>query len=236
MRSAKYGILLAGLLALTACGSASVLREPSRWWQAYTGGSTPPPVVDPAFRYLRVDSRGHTLYLVRGDVDSTVDGPVEVYYSAVGEIVRLREGRIVGTAGLPVDWRSVRQSGVPAWSELLTARSGKRVAGRDYLRVRDVVPGYRFNVRESMVVAEVAAPASAGAVIRGASSLRWFEESNGQSEPSTALAPARFAVDDATLPPRVVYSEQCLSADFCLRLQPWPPEADARAGTAGQSR
>ena len=69
----------------------------------------------PGFSYLRATFEGRTAFLVLGYVDAHPEGPTEVWYSASGEAVRLRDGRLVGTAGLTTDWRAVRLFHTPAW-------------------------------------------------------------------------------------------------------------------------
>ena len=53
-------------------------------------------------------ARKDVAFLVLGYVDTSSDGPVEVWYSGSGEVVRMRHGRVVGTTGLSTDWRAVR--------------------------------------------------------------------------------------------------------------------------------
>ena len=51
----------------------------------------------PEFSYLRATFEGRTVFLVLGYVDPHPEGPTEVWYSASGETVRLRHGRLVAT-------------------------------------------------------------------------------------------------------------------------------------------
>src|SRR5208282_1536401 len=49
--------------------------------------------LDPRFNYLRVQVDRREVFLALGYVDSTPEGPVEVWYSGTGEVLRLRDGR-----------------------------------------------------------------------------------------------------------------------------------------------
>ncbi len=186
---------------------------------------TPAPVPDPSLRYLRAELGGRIAYLVLGYTDPGPDGQTEVYYSATGEVLKLRRGRLVGTAGLPLDWREVRQTGAPDWQALDATPAADPSAASSYLRERDVMPGYRFSIRDAVQVHAIASPGPL-AGFAGAS-LRWFEErSRPVDAAAEALPPARFAVRAGAAGSRVVYSEQCLARGLCLRIGIWPPEAD----------
>lgn len=158
----------------------------------------------------------------------------EVYYSANGEVIKLRDGRLVGSAGLPVDWREVRQASPPDWLTLARGRSSASEPS-NYARERDVMPGYRYGLREAMTVRGIPALPRSVAGIRG-DSLSWFEESSRSLDAAAALPPARFAVLVSSADARVLYSEQCLSAGVCLSFETWPPLAGAAADAEGRSR
>ena len=174
---------------------------------------------NPAYRYLRVEAEGRApALLVLGYLDADPPRQVEVWYSARGEVIRTRNGRIVGTAGLEVDWRGLRHPmEPPAWSAV-------PAQGASYQRSRDVFPGYRYGVSEQVTLA----PLSAVPAIRLpavlpmglASSYQWFRETVTGS--MQELPPAWFAWGMHQGQATVVYSEQCLSATFCLKLLRWP--------------
>lgn len=180
--------------------------------------------LNPSYRYLRVDVQGRApALLVLGYVDAHPQGEIEVWYSAKNEIIKLQNGRIVGTAGLEIDWRSVRFPAMPpAWSEVLTDR-------RVYQRQRDEMPGYRYAITDQVESAswrglppialpESLPPAQAAAYV-------WLRETTTTSG-AQSLPPAWFAWGIHRGLAAVVYSEQCLSASFCLKLQRWPvPES-----------
>lgn len=175
---------------------------------------------DLAFRYLRIEVEGRAAaLLVLGYLDADPQGEIEVWYSSQREVIKTQHGRIVGTAGLETDWRAVKfPSPPPAWTEVPSQ-------GGIYQRLRDEMPGHRYAVADHIEfkpwpgVPAIKLPAS----LPGdqARTYSWFREAtlNTATRP---LPPAWFAWGMHRGQPTVVYSEQCLSATFCLKLQRWP--------------
>jgi hypothetical protein len=172
--------------------------------------------LNPQLRYLRVSTQGRNALMVLGYEDPTDSGPIETWYSREGEVLRLQNGRMVGTAGLTVDWQSVRYKGLPAWAEM----AGGQVA--EFERQRDEMPGYRFNVADQLVLRPVPPPANAALEGLNAADLVWYEET--VMRPNGPLPSARYALRDKDGVRTVVYGEQCLSAQFCMSWQTWPAQ------------
>lgn len=184
---------------------------------------------NPKFRYLRTTVNGRVLYLALGGTEQRPEGPVEVWYSSTGEVVRLLDGRIYSTSGLATDWRQVRYTSTPALPSWNTS-------GASFVRERDLMPGYRFGIRDDIVRAPVAAPRSSGIKGTPAASLQWFEERSASRPAAAALPASLFAVSQASGTPQVIYSEQCLTQDLCMSFERWTPSSPAaatpsRAGT-----
>ena len=178
--------------------------------------------LDPNFAYLRVTRGKHVGLLWRGSMEQSPDGPIEVYYSGTGEVVRLRDGRLMGVLGLETEWRYVADP-APGWAEVVNSRGAAA-----FIRIRDVMPGYRSGVRDELVLRPVAAPPRSALRAVDPRSLEWFEESvlaRGSTRipgvASDRLPPARYAIDLAGKQPVVVYSEQCLAPELCFTWQRW---------------
>lgn len=169
--------------------------------------------LDPQLRYLRVNVDGRVALMVMGYSEPSAEGALETWYSAEGEVLRLLNGRVVSTAGLNVDWRAVRNKNFPSWRQLLERKS------TEFVRERDEMPGYRFNLTETVSIYPVPAPANAKLVGLEASKLVWFEEAvrNANGLPS-----ARYGLRVVGDVPTVVYGEQCLSVNLCFSWQTWP--------------
>jgi hypothetical protein len=183
--------------------------------------------LNPNFRYLRLTIDGRTVFVARGEVEQHPQGPIEFYFSAEREVLRLQNGRLVGAVGTTTEWRGVSLPELPPWSAL--AKAGKPV---QWERVRDVMPGYRYGVRDALVL-QVAPPPSRSALQEvDPRSLTWFEErSRGEGiaglvalrghPTERALPPARYAVEIRDGAETVVYGEQCLAPALCFTWQRW---------------
>lgn len=177
---------------------------------------TTPPTLDKRYRYLRVQyNQLPAVYMVLGYLDSQDTQSVETWYSADGEVIQLREGRIVGTAGLPYDWAHVKLSALPNWGELA---NGQPMA---YTRQRDSRVGYAYNVTDHI---EVVRPSGTSAALQfPATAPRLPDTAWWVQETTSALPAAYVAVLPTANGPTWVYSYQCLTPQVCLSMQPWPP-------------
>jgi len=174
--------------------------------------------LNPDFSYLRVQVGTREVFLALGYVDQLPDGPVHVWYSADGDVLRLRDGRVVGaTMKSGTDWLNVSFAQLPSWETV-----GDQAV---FERVRDVSPGYRYGIREKMLIRHIAPPDNSQLRLIPASSLSWFEEA---VQGVGAIPPARYAVstDGRDSAHRVVYGEQCLSNEYCFSWQSWQPSRE----------
>jgi group 4 capsule polysaccharide lipoprotein GfcB/YjbF len=174
--------------------------------------------LNPDFRYLRVTIGGRVVLLALGYLDKHPQGTIEVWYSAEREVVRLQNGRLVGAAGLATEWRHVVLPEFPDWSVLASGGAPLR-----WSRTRDVMPGYRYGLRDSLALQIVPPPPASALQGLDPKELTWFEERLAdESLPKTALPAARYAVQVAGKEAIVVYGEQCLAPQTCFTWQRWP--------------
>ncbi|MBE0613178.1 MAG: YjbF family lipoprotein [Burkholderiales bacterium] len=192
--------------------------------------------LNPNFRYLRVTVRGRVALLALGYIDNHPQGPIEVWYSAEREVLRLQNGRLVGAVGLTTEWRNVTLPELPSWSTVARENQVSR-----WTRSRDVMPGYRFGVKDKLDLRAIEAPRRSALQGMDAQGLTWFEE-RVASEAAAGLSavfgnsvdaqlpPARYAVDIRNGHETVVYGEQCLAADLCFTWQRWPVQTHSTVG------
>jgi len=174
--------------------------------------------LDHRFKYLRVQVEQREVFMALGYVDNHPDGPVEVWYSALGEVLRLRDGRLIGaTMNMGTDWLSVSFTHLPRWEQVGAQSS--------FERSRDISPGYQYGIKEKMLVRRVPQPNDSQLQLIPASSLTWFEE---RAEGAGSLPPARYGVSMAGAAPQVMYAEQCLSSDLCFSWQKWMPLEESK--------
>ena len=242
-RSRCAGVCLAALLLLSACSTGTSTVVASLLSVGLPAPSVDTFPLDPTFRYIRTTHGGHVGFAWLGHTERSPDGPVEVYYSSSGEVLRINAGRVVGAAGFKTEWRRVSVPR-PSWAAIASA-----AVPTPLTRVRDVMPGYRFGVEDDLVVRVVPAPAKSAIRAVAAESLTWFEESTaspgGESVrralfsadgADTWLPPARYGVDLTAGREQVVYAEQCLSADLCLSWQRWSAAMQQPANPAPQKK
>ena len=169
--------------------------------------------LNPNLRYLRVTVQNRTILMVQGYTERSADGNIEIWYSNGGEVIRIQNGRVIGTAGLETDWVSVNYTSLPSWQSL-------KQASANYHRERDEMPGYRFGIKESVTIYPTPVPTNSKLVKTSAKYFRWYEEVS-QNSPNN-LPSARFAVREIGGVFQVAYAEQCFTETYCLSWQLWP--------------
>lgn len=171
----------------------------------------------PGHEYLSVEVKGRQVILVLGQRKTTPSpqGDVvdEYWYSASREMMHLRNGRLHVVMGMHTEWRDNRST-PPTWSALLTTSDAAQ-----WLRTRDEMPYYRFGIQDHIRTQALAKPPvalPAGLPTPG-QDIRWTQD---QIETTTPKG-ERWVYTQyfALAANQVVYSEQCISPELCLRLQ-----------------
>lgn len=173
--------------------------------------------LDPRFHYLRVVLSNRVVILASATPNIDVPGAVTVWYSAEREVLRFRDGRLLAAVGLETEWREVRIPALPKWSELAQNSQPFKWA-----RMRDVMPGYRYNLRDELILQRISIPADSQLKVLDPSSLIWFEERLVHGDGGDGMPPTRYAVDVSNGNEKVVYGEQCISKELCFSWQQWP--------------
>lgn len=171
-------------------------------------------VLNPNLRYLRATALGHTALLVLGYIEPHPQGDIEVWYSAKGEVLRLQNGRIVGTSGLKLDWRNVRYPTLPNWSA---------IADQDisFTREHDEEPGYRYGIRKEIRLHKTSTLKGTNLIGIDSTEMQWFIEevkSGNLADSSSPLPSTVYGVSAG----RVIYGAQCLNQEVCITWQRWP--------------
>ncbi len=176
--------------------------------------------LNPNYQYLRVTLAGaKPALLVLGYVDAHPQGNIEVWYSGLGEVLRLQNGRLVGATGLAVEWRRVvYPEAPPAWPSLPPT-------GVHYARVRDEYPGYRLGLVDQVFLTPLQRPPLELPQDAPANAT-WYQERYAVAS-GTPLPDAWFALGRHDGQSAIIYSRQCLSASVCLTLQRWPLQKDS---------
>jgi len=188
-----------------------------------------PLMPDLRYRYMRLEVQGHPpALLVLGYLELDPQGEVSVWYTGNQEVLRIQNGRVVGVTGTAQDWQRTRFTPVPPdWTHVAAQ-------GVDYVRERDELQAYRFGHTEQVHLSEWQGlpPIDLPFTLPRpkAAEYRWFRESvisaSGAGGPT--MPDAWFAWGRHRGVETIVYSEQCIAPDFCLKLQPWPLLEEAK--------
>ena len=188
------------------------------------GGDASLKTLNPGFRYLRLVVDGQVVLLALGYTDADSQGPIEVWYSAHKEVLRIQNGRVVGATGTITEWQSVSIPPLPSWSTLSKAAEPIR-----WTRSRDLMPGYRYGIKDTLITRVIPPPSRSQLFDLDPASLIWFEEDSDSSGhiptskgSSDRLPPAKYAVSLGQGSEAVIYAEQCLATDLCFSWQRWP--------------
>lgn len=209
-------------------GSSAMLDTARALYRGQSSVSSP--TFNPNFAYLRANISGRTVFMVLGYLDQRPEGAVEVWYSGSGEVIRLLNGRLVGTTGLSTDWRAVRIADWPAWPT--TASNAGSAPAQRYERERDVMPGYRFGINDEITRISIPAPSDSAIAGTDPKSLQWYEERSVSRPASASLPAARFGISNKAGTPAVIYSEQCISNNLCMSFERWTPPTPAAGAPA----
>ncbi len=240
-RSSAAALFFARLIAcFTAClgllGGCAVAPDPALGTLiglsagGLVQGTPRPAQPDPQYRYLRAQVQGYPpAMLALAYLEPDLAGTVEVWVSARREVLRIQNGRVVATVGLPNDWSATRFSPAPPpWGQVSTQK-------HRFFRIHDESKGYRTDLMDTAEllrwtqvlppeVLEIIVPSLPLTV---AQSYTWHRESY-RSDSAQTIEPSWFAWGTHRGIQGVVFSYQCLGAGECVTLQAWPPEVPAQ--------
>lgn len=202
--------LICVLLVLTGCRSNptyDTLTTLLPWQRQYAQ-------VQPGFEYLWVSVDGRASLMALGERNVQGKAPdlrvLEYWYTGQGEMLYLLNGRIQEVKGFTYEWRG-QSSATPEWGEILGSQ--REMTWRRQL---DVMPGFQYNLITHLTTYQIPAPRSLPEGVNA--QARWVEDTvdTKTSEGRASRHRQRFALLDG----QVVYSEQCVSESFCMKLRP----------------
>ena len=107
-------------LLLAGCETSPTLqsvKDIGKYFSPWSSTTPAAPVLNPAYRYLRIQTGKRVAYFALGYVDTLPEGKVEVWYSGGKEVLKLLDGRLVGMVGTATEWLSVKLISPPAWGD-----------------------------------------------------------------------------------------------------------------------
>lgn len=198
--------------------------------------------LNPQLNYLRVDIAGLQALMVRGYIDQDKNGPIDVWYSSDGSILRLQKGRYLGSVGFDRNWRNVVYNNVPDLQQALgnlTAMTANAPVNTTlfqatelyFLRSHLAMPGTVAVVaqRVALVLPQELTqhiPQNIPTPLQGYlrhKDVAWIAERSllpirGDSAPAQAM----YGLEKSSTGYQYLIGQQCLSEKFCITWMPWP--------------
>ncbi len=193
--------------------------------------------------YLRVNIAGLEALMVKGYIDQDKLGPIDIWYSSDGSVLRMQKGRYLGSLGFDKNWQNVQLQDAPELSNIVnrfkretSSHQLRSVASfypeQQYFfsRNKTEMPGYQSALQEKMGISVQDAfppniPKSLSAYLNP-SEIVWVSEkslSNHEKVQSNS-SHAWYGFKKYNSSYIQVIGQQCLSADFCITWMPWPTQ------------
>jgi hypothetical protein len=190
--------------------------------------------------YLRVNVSGLDALLVKGYIDKDSNGSIDVWYASDGSILRLQEGRYLGSIGFDNNWQNVSYQNTPNFNKIVAEfdrpnPSPKLSSVSDFYpseqyyfsRSHSEMPSYKTVINEKFsasVSKDVPSniPKSMKSYLSG-KNLIWVTEQNSQSS-SEKLSNVQswYGFEKSSNQYELVIGQQCLTTSFCITWMPWP--------------
>lgn len=163
----------------------------------------------PGFEYLEVVLHGRRAAMALGSREDRGGAVHEYWYSGQREMIHLTNGRITEVIGMTHEVRAT-VGVVPGWAQL--TQTDRPLV---WSRSRDLMPQYRYGVREFVISQKVMPTAAEKAAAQEAV---WVEEEvkSKLADGSDWIYREQFALKNGL----VVYSVQCIAPELCFQLKP----------------
>lgn len=164
----------------------------------------------PGFEYLALEWQGRKTALALGYRSVQDSQVVEHWYSGQGEVLTLRNGRIVQANGMTQEVRYT-STNLPVWAELLAHRLPVV-----WSQTKDTMPGYRYGLQEFVISQQVTPNKSEANLLITPAQWVLEEVKSKQISGQAWIYEQKFALQNNL----VMYSEQCVAHDMCFKLKP----------------
>jgi len=241
----RLSLLLAGLVAFLLQGCS--FQSDATWKTVQLGLSDIASQIEKSplqnnLTYLRANINGLDVLLVKGYVDPDSRGPIDVWYSSDGSVMRIQQGRYHGSIGFDQNWQEVSRKDAPNLMMLLNAEmtlpSNSSITPiktvKKYFSTQSYVgmPSYLVmrDERVSAVVSDNSVtslpnsiPSSFKKYLQN-KDLIWVSETPQPNtifqKKGTSFAWYGFLKNKVGF--EQVIGQQCLSKEFCITWMPWP--------------
>lgn len=167
--------------------------------------------VSPGFEYILVTTREQNALMALGErrIDESKNQTHEHWYTGQGEMLYLVEGRIQKALGFTNEIRG-QVNAAPTWDEVI--KSKRELTWR---RQIDLMPGFRYGVVDNFSTKKIETPIKLPDSLP--TSSKWITDlvESKAADGRTWWFLQRFALYEG----RVVYSEQCIGNDLCIKIK-----------------
>jgi hypothetical protein len=192
--------------------------------------------------YLRANINGLDVLLVKGYLDQDSRGPIDVWYSSDGSVMRIQQGRYLGSVGFDQNWQEVSRKDAPNLMLLLNAEmtlpSNNSITSiktvKKYFSTQSYVGMPSYLVMRDERVSAVVSDQSFTSIPNSIPSsfkknlqnkgLIWVSETPQPNsifqKKGTSFAWYGFLKNKVGF--EQVIGQQCLSKEFCITWMPWP--------------
>lgn len=163
------------------------------------------------FEYILVSTNTHEALMALGErrIDESKNQIHEHWYTGQGEMLYLVNGRIQKALGFTNEIRG-QSNEAPTWNEVVESR--RELTWR---RKIDLMPGFRYGVINNISTKKIETPSKPPDNLPTTS--KWIAD---LVETKTYDGKTRwFTQQFALFEGRVVYSEQCISSELCLKIK-----------------
>jgi len=232
---------LLSILFLQACTSASdAALQTAKSAFTNTSKLIEQTSLNPQFSYLRVNVSGLDALLVKGYIDKDSNGSIDVWYASDGSILRLQEGRYLGSVGFDNNWQNVSYQNSPTFNKIVTefdrpnpspklssVSSFYPIEQYYFSRSHSEMPSYKavLNEKLSAIVSKNAPsniPKTLKSYLNGKSLIWVTEQSSQSSSEKLSNTQSWYGFEKLSNQYELVIGQQCLTTSFCITWMPWP--------------
>ena len=207
-----HGLVLFLLFAgLSSCKYSEAIKALSQ--------PPPEPKLSSKYQYLRVSyvdrksRKPRYAFFVLGRLEKSDCGSHQTWYGPYGQIIQTCEGRLMSTVGLPFNLEKSSFKPWPLWQD-----AQKNAPA--FTRTFDVMPGYHYGLNQSLKLQQTTKP-SCCFMEKAHEGLIWFKDMPTEADKYHQLPPSVYGVRFHNEQVDVIYSEQCITPQFCLALERW---------------
>jgi len=197
-------------------------------------------ILNPEFRYLRVNIAGLDALMVKGYLDKDRNGEIEIWYSSDGSVMRFQQGRYLGSVGLDTNWQNVSFKNPPRLEQIVSyfdrPNPSPKISSVNafypteqyfYSRNHTLIPA-RKTILDESISASVSRntpqliPKNFLPYLQS-KELIWVTEQTSQSISDKKSSPISwYGFQKTNNQYSLVVGQQCLTMDFCITWMPWP--------------